>query len=295
MAISSLNPNQHKVIQAIDIATRKKGGESFRMMLAQANRESSLNPDAQATTSSARGLHQFTRATWLNMIHKYGRSHGLSDLVNAMRKTPEGDIHIASEKREKEILALREDPRLNTAMALELVGENRRGLAASLGREPNATDLYLGHFAGLSGATTLLKAISRNPSQPAADLLPQAAKANPSIFNLPNGKPRSVTEVYRLMNEKISDALRQADDLIAQYQATPNAASGPGNTDLTQEQGYQEQGYQGMDRQGPGYQDLANKGPMVDPRTGRSTIQSHGIVMDTATWIILQTLRAPIS
>ena len=39
--------------------------------------ESSLDPSANAGTSSAAGLYQFTRGTWLQTLDRHGASHGL--------------------------------------------------------------------------------------------------------------------------------------------------------------------------------------------------------------------------
>src|SRR5947209_17342316 len=52
------------VTGAIRQAARMTGAD-FKYLLATAQVESNLNPNAQAATSSARGLFQFTEQTWL--------------------------------------------------------------------------------------------------------------------------------------------------------------------------------------------------------------------------------------
>jgi hypothetical protein len=64
------------VRSAIAHAARETGMD-FQYMLAQAKIESALNPDAKASTSSAAGLYQFTRDTWLRTLDAHGDKHGL--------------------------------------------------------------------------------------------------------------------------------------------------------------------------------------------------------------------------
>ena len=50
-------------------------------MMAQAAQESSFQPDAKASTSSATGLFQFIDSTWLNSVKQYGAKYGLGGLA----------------------------------------------------------------------------------------------------------------------------------------------------------------------------------------------------------------------
>ena len=62
------------VTGAIRQAARMTGAD-FKYLLATAQVESNLNPNAQAATSSARGLFQFTEQTWLTTLKEQaGRS-----------------------------------------------------------------------------------------------------------------------------------------------------------------------------------------------------------------------------
>src|SRR5271170_8227792 len=51
-------------------------GTSFNYLLATAQVESGLNPQAGAPTSSARGLFQFVEQTWLGTIKQSGAALG---------------------------------------------------------------------------------------------------------------------------------------------------------------------------------------------------------------------------
>ncbi len=59
------------VTKAIYSASDKTGID-FGYLMKQASVESSFDIDAQAKTSSARGLYQFLSYTWLDMVNRHG-------------------------------------------------------------------------------------------------------------------------------------------------------------------------------------------------------------------------------
>lgn len=180
-------------------------GVDFRYLLAQAKIESGLDPAAQASTSSAAGLYQFTRSTWLETLDRHGADHGLGWAEAAIENGGISDPAIR-----KQVLALRFDPDAAARMAAEFTGDNRDALAASLGREPDAGELYLAHFLGATGAGRFLEALSSDPGQNAAALLPAAAAANRAVFYHRAGAPRSLGEVMELVRGKVDAALQDA-------------------------------------------------------------------------------------
>ena len=119
-----------------------------------------------------------------------------------------------------QVLALRFDPQASAAMAGELAGDNAVTLRGVLGREPDAAELYLAHFLGAEGASRFLTALSADPGQSAAALLPKAANANRAIFYDAAGA-RSVGEVMALLRGKIEVAMGGA--AIAETPALPAA------------------------------------------------------------------------
>jgi hypothetical protein len=163
------------VLQTASAAT----GADFGFLLKTAQRESGLNPSAQASTSSARGLFQFTSGTWMSMLERYGAQHGL-DLTGASRE---------------QMLALRDDPALSARMAGELARENSAAMARQIGRQPTQGELYAAHFLGPAGASSLVLAARGNGGASASELFPSAAAANPSVFEA-NARPRTVAELY---------------------------------------------------------------------------------------------------
>jgi hypothetical protein len=177
-------------------------GVDFDYLLAQARIESSLNPDAKAPTSSAAGLYQFTRGTWLETLNRHGAEHGLGwagDAITGGR--------VADKGMQAQIMALRYDPDASALMAAELASDNKAALSARLGREPDPAELYLAHFMGIGGASDFLSALQSDPDRSAASLMPDAARANRTIFFAPGGAPRSVGQVMDVLRTKVARAM----------------------------------------------------------------------------------------
>jgi Transglycosylase SLT domain len=191
--LSHVSPLAGNSVHAAIARAAERTGVDFDYLLAQAKIESSLDPAARARTSSAAGLYQFTRSTWLETLEKHGPEHGLGGAAG-----PNGRA---------EIMALRFDPQASALMAAELASDNRAELTPLLGREPDAAELYLGHFLGIGGARQFLAALQDNPGQSAAAVLPRAAAANRGIFFEPGGAPRSVGAVMELIRSKVEAAM----------------------------------------------------------------------------------------
>lgn len=178
----------------------------FGYLLGQARLESSLDPNARAGTSSAAGLYQFTKGTWLATLDRHGAEHGYGWAEGAI----EGG-RVRDPALRQQVLALRHDPEAAALMAAELASDNRATLSGVLGREPDATELYLAHFLGVDGAGRFLSALAADPGQSAAALLPRAADANRAIFFAANGASRSVGEVMDLMRTRMARAMDVPD------------------------------------------------------------------------------------
>jgi hypothetical protein len=162
--------------------------------------ESGGNPEAMAKTSSASGMFQFTKGTWEQMTKEMGVNYGLSD---------------------------RFDPAKAEEVAAYFTSKQKGQLEKGIGREANATDLYMSHFLGAGGATKFLTAMGKDPSQSAAALDPRAAAANKNIYYDKEGAERSVQEVYDLMAKKVGRASALVDQGKIP-EAVANIGSGKG-------------------------------------------------------------------
>ncbi|HEV7369772.1 transglycosylase SLT domain-containing protein [Arenibaculum sp.] len=193
------------VTTAIRDAARKTGVD-FSYLMEKAAQESGFDPAAKARTSSATGLYQFIESTWLTMIDEHGSRHGLGDVAARIERRADGRRVVADPEERKAILELREDPRIASLMAAEFTRENREHLAREVGGRIGATELYMAHFLGAGGAAKFLDAHRSDPGKPASALLPQAAAANRAVFYGPEGRPRSVAEVYERFAQRFGEA-----------------------------------------------------------------------------------------
>lgn len=182
------------VVQAVRQAADRHGVD-FDYLLDVARVESGLVPTAQASTSSARGLYQFTAQTWLATVERHGADHGLQWAADAIGRQQSGRHAVADPKLRAEILALRDDPATAAAMAARFTDDNSAFLKGRTGREPEAVDLYLAHFLGAGGAATFLSKWQDDSDQAGATLFPAAAAANKTIFYDRSGAMRSLGDI----------------------------------------------------------------------------------------------------
>ena len=182
-------------------AAGERNGVDFDYLLQTAVRESSLNPQAKAQTSSAVGLFQFLESTWLQVLKEEGPRLGYGDLAAQIERTRDGDYVVADPAKKAQILKLREDPQMAADLAAAFTKTNGDYLQQRFGRMPSAGELYIAHFLGAQGAERMFNAGLQNPDQIAADLFPRQADSNRAIF-YSNGQPRTIREVYRVLVAK---------------------------------------------------------------------------------------------
>lgn len=204
----------------------------FDFLIAQAQVESAMNPDARARTSSATGLYQFIESTWLGTMQRHGPRFGLGDVASQISVTEDGTTYVNDPAAREAILAMRSDPQVAAFMAAGLAEDNRAHLAPILGRQPDHGELYLAHFLGAGGAGRFLSAMAEDPNQSAAALFRAPAAANRPIFYDASGSPRSLAQVLDLLSAKIERArdyagLSPARPYQAASLAPPSSLSPP--------------------------------------------------------------------
>jgi transglycosylase-like protein with SLT domain len=181
-------------------------GAAFKYLLATAQVESNLNPNAQAATSSARGLFQFTEQTWLTTLKEQGAPFGYGPYSNLISRLPSGDYGVSDPRMSDAVLKLRFDPTANALMAGAFTKSNAGKLAGRLGRDATEGELYIAHFLGATGASRLIGLADTQPTMSAAAVFPGAAHANPSIFYDGRGNARSAADVYHLLVNRYDNA-----------------------------------------------------------------------------------------
>jgi hypothetical protein len=209
--IPTIQRPEHKVAGHIRAAADATG-VPFDFLLAQANQESRLDPNAKSRRSSAMGLFQFTAGTWLEMVKNHGADHGLGKYADAVVKGADGRWTVRDKELKKEILDLRRDPKLSALMAAEYAKDNEQVLEAKLGRQVSTHDLYLAHFLGAGGALKVLKGRQQPDGDQQPPELAGAAQANPEVFRDPaSGEQRSLNSLYSAVERQFRHAMAEAN------------------------------------------------------------------------------------
>src|SRR5687768_17517707 len=183
------------IVEAAIERASKATGVDFGFLMKTAGRESSFNPRAQASTSSAAGLFQFVEQTWLSTLKQHGSKHGYARYADLITKGSDGRFRVSGAEARRAVMDLRLDPHAASLMAGELTSDHAAYLKGRVGRSPTAGELYVAHFLGPQGSARLIKAAESQPGATAASLFPDAARSNRSIFYR-NGAARTVGEVY---------------------------------------------------------------------------------------------------
>ncbi|ABD06892.1 conserved hypothetical protein [Rhodopseudomonas palustris HaA2] len=220
-AVSLVDPARAKIAGAIKQASGSTGA-SFEYLLTTAKMESNFNPQAAASTSSAKGLFQFIDQTWLGTVKEAGGQLGYGDYADAISKSASGSYSVSDPATRQAIMDLRNDPVVSSAMAGALTQSNSFKLTGALGRRPSDSELYMAHFMGVGGASKLISAAQDTPNASAAAMFPNAAAANQSIFYDRSGNARSVAQVYDNLNSRYNAA--------ANSSATQTALASAGGT-----------------------------------------------------------------
>lgn len=170
---------KEEIKQEIKQAAIKSNGDPETLMTFGAL-ESGLNPNSQAKGTSAGGAFGFIDRTWNAELAKHGQKYGLDP------STPKTDL------------------KASTYMASEYIKENEKAISKTVDN-PGVADLYTAHFLGAGGANKLF---SSPPGTRAAELLPQAAASNPSIF-YKNGYALTNDELYQSLVNKVDKKAKE--------------------------------------------------------------------------------------
>lgn len=160
------------VLRALATAAATTGMD-LGILLAAAWKESAFRPSAVAPNSSARGLFQFTTATWHEALARHGHRHGLPTSPN-------------SQTSAAEIGRLRHEALPAALIAAEMIKADGETLAARLGRPITQAEAFLTHFFGLAGAERFLRAVAATPDRDVREVIPVAFANNRARF--PEGR-----------------------------------------------------------------------------------------------------------
>src|SRR5678815_4555587 len=150
-------------------------GVDFGFLMKTAGRESSYNPRAQASTSSAAGLFQFVEQTWLSTLKQHGSKHGYARYAELIPRGADGRYRVEGAEARRTVMDLRLDPHAASLMAGELTSDHAAYLKGRVGRSPTSGELYAAHFLGPQGSAKLIQAAQSRPELSAVSLFPDAA------------------------------------------------------------------------------------------------------------------------
>lgn len=208
---------ERRTLKGIQTASADSG-VSFHYLLAKAAQESGFDSDAKASTSSATGLFQFTRGTWLDMMKRHGDELGFGKFADQIKESATGRLTVLDEATETEMLALRRDPDISAQFAAAFASDNANTLGTSLGRDASPAELYIAHFLGAWGATALVTTAEQDPTKPAVDVLPAAANANKTVFFENSGVARTAAGVISWLKDKFSDRMSETADVASLFE-----------------------------------------------------------------------------
>jgi hypothetical protein len=236
MAVDSVTANAAPQITGAIRQAARSTGISFEYLLTTAQIESNLNPAAQASTSSAKGLYQFIDQTWLATMKQDGPALGLGRYADAISRSADGRYDVSDPTTRTAIMRLRSDPAASAMMAGAFTRANAEQLRGAIGRAPSEGELYIAHFLGSDGAGKLIGAATSLPQANAADMFPQAAAANPSIFYDGAGRARSTSAVYAKLTGRfeVARAIAFAPDVRTAGVTAAAQTTSPDTAGVTQ-------------------------------------------------------------
>jgi hypothetical protein len=215
---------QRQSVEYAIASSAQRTGVDFGYLMGQARIESGLDPMAEAKTSSATGLFQFTKQTWLATIKSDGAKHGYGWAADAITRNAAGRYVVADQNLKAAIFDLRKDPQAASDMAAEFAQDNAAFLSSRTGRSPESVDLYLAHFLGAGGASRFVSAHDAQPDAAAAPHFPAAARANRAIFYQKDGTARSFADIRSRFAAKLDAA---ASPEMLETRPTPQVAFQP--------------------------------------------------------------------
>jgi hypothetical protein len=163
------------------------------LLLTIASTESRFRADAKNKASSAAGLLQFTKQTWLENMKTFGGKHGLSRLADQIHRSSVGHLVVDAPAGDR-IWALRNDPRIATLLAADRLDYQQE---QSKDRHPQIVDLYLIHALGVTGASRFIEAVTNRPLAPCKAVVGDVAWKSSGLFrDLPHGAATSLGAAY---------------------------------------------------------------------------------------------------
>lgn len=120
------------------------------------------------------------------------------------------------------ILRLRTDPALSANLAVDMLGQQRAALQASLTRTATPADLYLMHVLGPVGSARFLAALDRRPSASMLEVASRRLLRNAGLLAR-DGRPMTVANTYAAVQNMLAGQRTYFEAALARArtEATP--------------------------------------------------------------------------
>ena len=194
---TNIGANAASTLQAIGTAAGGNTG-TLNTLTQFAGMESSFDPNAGNTTSSAQGAFQITGPTAQSWIKKYGASLGITQ----QNYNPN-------------------DPKQQSKLVAAWI-KDQSAKDVKAGIAPTSSNLYDQYFTGSNALVTA------NPNAIAADVDPSAAASNPNVF-YSGGQARTVGEVNQYFANRLASQPDFATASVASNKAYPRSSAGQGS------------------------------------------------------------------
>ena len=214
MPTISISDVPKPILKALTNASKNTGAD-FEYLLKTAQRESNFNPKARARTTTATGLFQFIKSTWLKLIKEEGANFGLKPYADAITREPGGRYKVHNPVDEQKILDLRNEPDVAAVMAGLLAQKNGEHLSRLTGQTPSQGDLYVAHFLGPRDAARLIALNQSAPNEKASSHFESAARHNAGIFK-EGPRHRTVSEVYQSLARQSAGLTEDLKNYVSQ-------------------------------------------------------------------------------
>ena len=216
--LSHQNQNPTNAYALFEATT--KTDANFDLLALKALLESDLGKFSDNSLTSAKGLFQFTDASWSSLMGKYGQNIGYitsENLKNLYLNQIDNKEKYSNQFKTK----LHYAPDISALLKAYQMQEETPILTKIVGVRPSPTDHYLNHMLGLSLASEFYALKHSYPSEKiidvASDHMKEAIKNNPSFFYDKNHNTLTAVQSYGQFEKFVTRGIERLNYIYDKY------------------------------------------------------------------------------